>query len=46
MILPKITRKETDFVYNFYNTETAVEESEKREIHLSFNVGPKASKAS
>jgi hypothetical protein len=45
MMRPKILRKETDLVYNFYKTLTVVDESENNDTDLSFNVGPKASKA-
>jgi hypothetical protein len=43
---PSTLRKDTDLVYNFYNTETVVEESENKDTKRYYNVGPKASKAS
>lgn len=42
---PKTLRKETDLVYNFYKTETVVEESENNATWRYFKVGPSASKA-
>lgn len=46
MMRPNIERKETDLVYNFYNTPTVVEESENNDTWRCFKVGPKASSAS
>jgi hypothetical protein len=45
MIRPKTLRKETDLVYNFYNTWTVVDESENNDTWRSFKVGPSASNA-
>jgi hypothetical protein len=45
IIRPKMARNDTDFVYNFCNTLTVVDESENKDTCRSFRVGPKASRA-
>jgi hypothetical protein len=45
IILPNTPRNDTDLVYNFYKTDTVVEESENKEINRYYKVGPNASKA-